>query len=112
MQAYCHRAQAHNALGKFEQSVTDFLKSHVLQPSPSVVHEAVGISLKHGKQALHCKNSMVTLTNKYGYLSSMFVLSMPGRCKQMQRMCKMCTQSSKKCGGLPKQQSISPLSMT
>ena len=27
---------------------------------------------------LHCKNSMVTLTNKYGYLSSMFVLSMPG----------------------------------
>ena len=45
----------------------------------------------------HCKNSMVTLTNKYGYLSSMFLLSMPVRCKQMQRMC---TQSSKKCGGL------------
>ena len=58
---------------------------------------------------VHCKNSMVTLTNKYGYLSSMFVLSMPGRCKPIQRSCKMCTQSSKKCGGLSDSLNNNPL---
>jgi len=52
VQAYCRRAQAHNALGRFEQSVTDFIKSHVLQPSPSIVREAVGISMKHGKKVV------------------------------------------------------------
>ena len=33
------------------------------------------------------KNPWLFLQINYGYLSSMFVLSIPGRCKQMQRMC-------------------------
>ena len=38
---------------------------------------------------LHCKNSMVILTNKSGYLSCTFVLSMLGT-EQMHKECAIC----------------------
>ena len=63
------------------------------------------------RELVHCKNFMA-LTTEYAYLSSMFVLSMPGRCKEMERMCKMCRQSSKKCRGLSDSLKNTQLSVT